>query len=247
MSGASVAALGSKKYDQVDVAGIIQLAAPILPWASTIRPLLSSGNRHSAATAGRALLPDATHNAMPIESRRPPDRSAPRSAASPARPHNVAQRDQQGCFRFHAAEQAPSRRLRSMQRRRRGRCFRSSRQMRLRLTFEQPDPARAIGGEQDQTNRERLPPMPRRMVLTRGSGRSDSRPHRLLRCEIGQPVRQSCSPCPARTHAVRPRSARPDIGPRRPSRMRSCHLLWHIGRLRRKLSPPTGAGMPASR
>src|SRR6202022_3844090 len=43
-----------------------------------------------------------------------------------------------------------------------------------------------------------------------------------------------------RTHAVRPRTARPDdVGPRRPSRMESCHLLWHIRRLSRK--PVTSA------
>jgi len=52
---------------------------------------------------------------------------------------------------------------------------------------------------------------------------------RLLRCEIGQPVASRCSALSGADTCGPSTKRRADIGPRRPSRMRSCHLLWHIG------------------
>ncbi len=192
MSGASVGACEIEEHDQVDVAGIVQLARAHLAHrehdeAAVVLGGIETGRRQPAAPG---FLPQQKaqrrlhRGDSEIGQRRRHLHHRPQAA-------DVAQRDQERRLRFHAAKQ-----LHYVGFGRRGRdvaagVFDQPRQMRLRLAFEQPDRARGVGTQQ-------IEQIGRGFGDTEKDGSGAREPagqigdrSRLRRRQIGQPVCQS--------------------------------------------------------
>ena len=183
---------GIEEHDQVDVAGIIQLARTHLAHgehdeAAVVLGRIDTG-RHQPAALG--LLPQQKaqrrlhRGDREIGQRR-------RDLHDRPEPADIAQRDQQRRFRFHAAKQ-----LHHVGFGRRGRdvaagVFDQPGQMRLRLAFEQPDRARGVGAQEiEQIGRGLGDAEKNRSGARKPAGQAVDR-SRLRRRQIRQPVCQS--------------------------------------------------------
>ena len=161
--------------------------------ASTTRPLLSSGRSgfggdsrpRAASCRSRKRSADLHRGDREIGQRRGHPHHRPDAA-------DVAQRDQQRRFRFHAAEQ-----LHHIGFARRGHDVAAGRfdqrgQMRLRLAFEQPDRARGVGAQEIEQIGRGFRDAAAGWFWRSGNRRGQIVDRsRLRRREIGQPVCQS--------------------------------------------------------
>ena len=157
MSATSEVRGGIEKHDQVDVAGIVQLARAHLAHGehdqagALLRPVLIDGG-HAAA---RDLLAQQEAQAPSARSL-PPDRSAPPSPASPARPRRCRTARSTARPPTSCGEAAASRRLSPAAASTSREVFSiSAREMRFGVACQQTDQPRGVGADQiEQIGRE---------------------------------------------------------------------------------------------